>query len=252
MRTYANVPTNFWTSKTGRAIRDAGLSAQAVAFYLLTNPHSNYSCVYYLPEAYIAADIGLTVAEVHTALEAIEATGFARYDTDSQCVWVVEGASWQIGVSLKESDKKVVYIQKEFDAIPEDCPFKDGFLEKYGKAYHMRSADAQPAEKKPEPKPSKMHVPSPLAPKDSAEAVFMSKLEKFQQSRAEDGFASKESAKRVADAAIALANKVGFVTATAAIVRAHGAGDYANPKFAEYVLESEMTAATAEPEDSDI
>lgn len=253
MRNYANVPTNFWTSKTGRAIRAAGLSAQAVAFYLLTNPHSNYSCVYYLPESYIAADIGLPVDEVHAALEAIEATGFARYDSDSECVWVVEGASWQIGASLKEGDKKVIYIQKEFDAIPEDCPYKDAFMAKYGDAYHMRGSNAPakaPEKKKAEAK--KVPEPSPVASKDSAEAAFMSKLEKFQQLRTEEGFTNKEGAKRIADAAISLANKVGFATAAAALVRASGAGDFAKPNFDEYILESDKAPATAETEESDI
>lgn len=147
MRKYANTPTSFWTDTIGRKLRKSGLDVQMVALYLLSSPHSSYTSLYQLPVSYIAADTGLDLSRVRAALEAIGDTGFARYDENSEYVWVMDGAKWQIGESLKSGDKRVPFIQREFESLPEDCPFKGEFLAKYGRAFHI----SERAVKEPKP-----------------------------------------------------------------------------------------------------
>ena len=126
------VSPNFWVGQTGRDLRRAGPLAQLVALYLLSNPLANYTGLYRLPIIYIANDLGLTLDQVRAALAAIEQTGFARYDEDSEYVWIVEGARHQLGEHLKASDHKVKFVNKEFAAI------------KYASSLHLKPRSDMP------------------------------------------------------------------------------------------------------------
>lgn len=137
MREFVKLSPRFWSGKTGRQLRKAGIDAQLVALYLLSCPSVNYIGLYRLPVPYIAADTGLDVGEVSEALARIEEVGFAKYDDESETVWVLEAARRQVGDSLKRADNNVKNVQREFDAVPNDSPFKADFLAKYGTAYHI-------------------------------------------------------------------------------------------------------------------
>ena len=141
-REFVKISPTFWTGPTGRQLRKAGAEVQLVALYLMSSPHTNYSGLFQLPLNYIANDTGLSMEAVRKALSAIESVGFARYDETSECVWIVEGAKWQLG-ELKPADKRVAGLQKEFDAVPADCPYKVEFLAKHGKALCLSSKAAK-------------------------------------------------------------------------------------------------------------
>lgn len=53
MRDYAKISPKFWIGETGREMRELGLPARALAFYLMTSPHSNMLGIYYLPIVYM-------------------------------------------------------------------------------------------------------------------------------------------------------------------------------------------------------
>ncbi len=253
MRDFVKLSPKFWVGPTGRAIRKAGIEAQLVSLYLMSSPHATYTSIYHLPMVYIAADTGLSMDAVREALAAIERTGFARYDEDSECAWVVEGAKWQIGEDLKAADSRVKAIQKEIDSLPSDCPFKSEFLSKYGRAYHLRGASFKgqaelPAQEEEAPVAKKAakaaatketaakteqvpvaEAPAAEAPKaegDKERAVFMNQLECFQAQRDEKGISSPAGDKRIASIALSSAMTYGYLIAANALYYAHEAGDH--------------------------
>lgn len=136
MRDFVKFPPSFWINQTGRVIRKSGQETQLVALYLLTSPHANYIGLYVLPLNYIAADTGLPIENVKKALEAIERSGMARYDEDSETVWIIEAAKSELGElsasrNGKKADNRIPMIRKSLAAIPSDCPFIDDFRKKY-------------------------------------------------------------------------------------------------------------------------
>ncbi|MGT2456552.1 hypothetical protein ACU4GI_26475 [Cupriavidus basilensis] len=144
MRKFVMVSPNFWVGQTGRDLRRAGPLAQLVALYLLSNPLANYTGLYRLPIIYIANDLGLTLDQVRASLVVIEQTGFARYDEDSEYVWIVEGARHQLGEHLKASDHKVKFVNKEFAAISKSCPFLHDYFNKYASSLHLKPRSDMP------------------------------------------------------------------------------------------------------------
>ncbi len=142
MRDFVKVSPRFWTGPTGRVLRKAGSDVQLTALYLMTCPHSNYIGLFILPLDYITADTGLSVDRVHQALVAIEDSGFARYDRESETVWLVESAKWQLGqlkeaANGKKADNRVAMVRKDFAAIPSDCPFLEDFKAKYDQSLKL-------------------------------------------------------------------------------------------------------------------
>jgi hypothetical protein len=138
MRDYAKVLPRFWTGATGRALRQAGPQAVVVALYLLSSPHANMLGLYYQPLLYIAHETGLGLEGAEQGLAAAVQAGFCSFDAATDMVWVHEMAHHQVAAELKPGDNRCVAVQREFDALPAN-PFLQGFLKRYGAAFHMRA-----------------------------------------------------------------------------------------------------------------
>jgi hypothetical protein len=136
VRDYSKVAPTFWTGKTGRAIRRRGSEALVVAMYLMTSPHSNMLGLYYQPMLYMAHETGLGIEGASKGLAACIEEGFCYYDNDSEMVWVVEMASYQIAEELKASDNRCAGIQKDYEALPENILLGE-FFERYKDAFHL-------------------------------------------------------------------------------------------------------------------
>ena len=54
MRDYGKISPQFWTGKTGKAIKAGGPESVVIAVYLMSSPHSNMIGMYYLPMMYLA------------------------------------------------------------------------------------------------------------------------------------------------------------------------------------------------------
>ncbi len=136
MHEYRRVGPTFWSGRTGKALKAKGSEAVIVALYLMTCQHSNMLGMYFVPRDYIAADTGLGIEGASKGLQwAIEA-GFCRYDDDTEVVWVVEMAAYQIGDRLDAKDLRCKGIQREYNSL-QDNPFLPMFFERYGAAFHM-------------------------------------------------------------------------------------------------------------------
>lgn len=196
-RDFVKLSPAFWNGQTGRQLRRAGIEAQLVALYLISSPHANYLGLYSLPVAYISADTGLSLDAVQAALGKIEQTGFARYDANSETVWVLNAAAQQLG-DLKAGDNRIKFVKKEFDAVPGDCPFKVEFQAKYGKSLGLGSQPARaPAPKQAELVPAAQPATAPkpaAAPADSAqnsdELEFYAAMQELLDKRAAAGLSS--------------------------------------------------------------
>lgn len=146
MRDYGKVAPGFWTGKTGKAIKGKGPEAVIVGLYLLTCQHANMLGLYYLSKTYIAVDTPLGLEGASKGLQGAIEAGFCRYDEDSEVVWVVEMAAFQIAEQLDIKDNRCRGIQREYDALPEN-PFLAPFYERYAEAFHMTAMRGAPAKK---------------------------------------------------------------------------------------------------------
>lgn len=138
MRDYAKVGPQFWSGRTGRALKKEGPEAVIVAMYLMTCQHATMLGLYYLNPSYITADTGLSLEGAMKGLRSACEVGFCRFDEDSMVVWVVEMARYQIAGQLEAKDNRCKGIQREYDGLPEN-PYLEPFFEKYGAAFHMTS-----------------------------------------------------------------------------------------------------------------
>lgn len=149
MRQYGTVSPLFWTGKTGKRLR-SDRDAQLVALYLMTNPHSHQTGLYYMPVMYLANETGIPLEGASKALQKLEAEGFCRYDQDTEWVWVCEMAAWQIGTGLKATDKRVLGVQQYLESAP-DLPFTKSFVTRYAEDFHL----SQTPQKRDSEAPSK-------------------------------------------------------------------------------------------------
>lgn len=147
MREYSRVSPSFWVGNTGRQIRSLGTECQVVAMYLLTSPHSNMLGLYYIPIPYISHETGIPFEGASKALRSLENVGFCHYHSESEVIWVVEMAKYQIGETLSENDKRVKGVENELERVPK-CPLIKDFIERYGEAYHLKfkPENASPSE----------------------------------------------------------------------------------------------------------
>jgi hypothetical protein len=142
MRDYGKVSPKFWIGPTGKALRKEGLEAQLVALYLLTGPHANMLGLYYLPKAFMAHETGLGFEGASKGLQGCIEAGFCQYDDDSEMVWVMEMARYQIADTLTGKDLRIKGVQNEYDSLPEN-PYLGGFYVMYARAFCMSSNRGQ-------------------------------------------------------------------------------------------------------------
>lgn len=139
MREYARISPRFWIGDTGRKIRERGAPCQLVALYLLTSPHSNMIGMYWLPIAYIANEVGLTLQGAEKALQSLIEVDFCAYDQHTEVVWVKEMAKFQIAERLSAKDKQAKGVQNAYDDVPAN-PFLADFFQAHADAFCMTHA----------------------------------------------------------------------------------------------------------------
>jgi hypothetical protein len=152
-REYSRVAPEFWTGRTGKAIRALGCECQVLALYLLTSPHSTAIGLYSLPLAYVSADTGLTIEGASKALLSLRDVGFCEYDPALEVVWVPEMARFQIGEVLKPNDKRGTWIASTASKFRKHG-FYRLFVSKYRAPFALRIVA--------EDAPSDINPPSPL------------------------------------------------------------------------------------------
>lgn len=118
MRDYAKVAPQFWTGKTGKALKAAGPEAVIVGMYLMTSPHANMIGLYYCPLIYIAHDTGLGMEGASKGLQSAIEADFCTFEADTDFVFVHAFAEYQIGTALDPKDLRVKGVANELAKVP--------------------------------------------------------------------------------------------------------------------------------------
>lgn len=158
MRDYAKVAPQFWTGKTGKALKAAGPEAVIVAMYLMTSPHANMIGLYHCPIVYIAHDTGLGIEGASKGLQSAIEADFCTFEADTDYVFVHEFAMYQIGDELDPKDNRVKGIANELSKVPKGQCWQS-FRARYAVPFHL-------------PLPAKQASPlkAPSKPETGAEA----------------------------------------------------------------------------------
>lgn len=135
MREYGKVSPHFWTGSTGKQLRQCPESV-VVSLYLMTCPHANMLGLYYMPLLYVAHETGLGIEGASKGLKWACEAGFCSYDNASEMVWVHEMARFQIADKLKNTDKRSIGVQNEYNSLPSN-PYLESFYNKYSQAFCM-------------------------------------------------------------------------------------------------------------------
>lgn len=143
MRDYSKVSGQFWTGKTGKALR-GDPAAQILALYLMSSPHSNMIGVFHCPILYMAHETGLPLEGASKALQRLIEVGFCAFDGDAEIVWVCEMAAHQIGERLHAKDKQCAGAQKQYEKISE-AHIRRGFYDRYREDFHLKNMDGNPS-----------------------------------------------------------------------------------------------------------
>ena len=158
MRDYAKVAPQFWTGRTGKALKVAGPESVIVAMYLMTSPHANMIGLYHCPVAYIAIDTGLSLEGASKGLASCIEADFCQYDDSIEYVFVVEFAKYQLGDELDPKDKRCQGVANELAKVPK-CLLHNSFRAHYAVPYHL-----------PLPKPHASPLKAPPKPRAGARA----------------------------------------------------------------------------------
>lgn len=154
MRDYGKISPQFWIGKTGKALR-GNQCAQIVALYLMTSPHSEMTGIFHCPILYIAHETGLQMEGASKGLASLIEADFCTFEAETDTIFVHEMARYQIGGELKESDNRVLGVQKLFANMPETL-IKQGFYEKYASIFYLENeGKKEPKKVSPSKAPSK-------------------------------------------------------------------------------------------------
>jgi hypothetical protein len=186
MRDYGKVSPKFWIGQTGKSLRKHGLEAQMVALYLLTSPHSSMLGLYTLPVVYIAHETGLGMEGASKGLRGCIEAGFCRYDEDTEMVWVIEMAHYQIADKLNVKDKQCLGVQKAYNELIEN-PFLSGFYDKYATDFNLTQKRGSDSPIEPPPK----GLAKPLGSQEQEQEQEQEKKPKPTSSSGDDGDGEK-------------------------------------------------------------
>jgi hypothetical protein len=88
-----------------------------LGLYLLTCEHRNLEGLYYLPAAYIAADIGWSQQTAERTLAGLVTEGFCQYDADAEVVFVPKALAYQ----APKTDNQITGALRSLEAVPSSC-----------------------------------------------------------------------------------------------------------------------------------
>lgn len=138
-RDYATIRSSFWNGGTGKELRGDS-EAQIVALYLLTCDSSCMSGIYKIALSTVSKETGVHLDMVYTIVKKLTLLGFLEFDDESDIVWVPNLPRYQVGASLKPTDKRRTALIGLLKAYSHH-PFVVKFFDKYGETYDIHTDD---------------------------------------------------------------------------------------------------------------
>lgn len=139
MDPFRKIPLDFYTSTFGkRIIKNYSSETLCLALYLSTNHHSHMLGIYHLPIPYIAADLNWPAEQVEKCLEDLIQLNFCYYDKQLEYIWVCDMGKTQVSeVPLKQTDKRVIGLNRRYKKLPNELDFINIFLQFYQNHFHL-------------------------------------------------------------------------------------------------------------------
>lgn len=119
---YKIIYDSFWTDPK---IKKLETKTKLLFLYLITNPHSHYSGIFYLPEVYIEEETGLSKKEIRYGIDTLSEGYLIRIDRIFQVIWVVNMLKYQA-----KGAKQLKGIASHLTNL-HNCPLIQDFLEYY-------------------------------------------------------------------------------------------------------------------------
>ncbi len=120
---YRNIDARFWTDPK---VKSLPTKARFLFLYLITNPHTHVSGIYYLPQSTIAEEMAWSRSEVKDGLDTLSGVHLALYDPPNSVIWVVNMMRYQ-GKGDKNARSAAFHVVED---LHNSFLLKD-FLEKY-------------------------------------------------------------------------------------------------------------------------
>lgn len=121
---YRTICTQLWTDKK---IQQLSVQGKLLFVYLITNPHTHLSGIYYLPKELIRKETGLADTLSHTLFHTLSELQRAYYDLETSTVFVVNMFSYQ-----GQGEKNERSCANQLESLHE-TPLIGRFLERYPK-----------------------------------------------------------------------------------------------------------------------
>jgi hypothetical protein len=119
---YRQIKSEFWTDPK---IRGLDLGVKAHFLYLITNPHSHLSGIYYAPLVVQGHEMGISEKQTLEGLKALEKLKLIRWWPALEIVWVRRMLSYQ-----SRSVKVLAAVAKQLNNLHR-CPLISEFLQEY-------------------------------------------------------------------------------------------------------------------------
>lgn len=119
---YKLIHETFWTDPK---VKELSVKNKLLFLYCITNPHSHYSGIYYLPESVIKEETGLSKKEIRYGIDTLSERYLVKYDPQISCIWVVKMFKFQA-----QGEKQLKGIENHLKILHNSSLIKD-FLDYY-------------------------------------------------------------------------------------------------------------------------
>jgi hypothetical protein len=109
MAVYRTIDASFWTDPK---MKRANPESRLLFLYLITNPHTHVSGLYYLPWLIAEHETGLSKKQLDSAADTLSNLGVCRFDRANELVWVVKMFAYQ-GRGLKNTLSAAHHLNKD-------------------------------------------------------------------------------------------------------------------------------------------
>lgn len=106
---YRTIDASLWTDQKIRKLKPID---RLVFLYLITNPHTHVSGLYYLPNLIAQHETGLSANQLKSAENTLSEMGFCQFDPANELVWVLKMFRYQ-GKGKKNTLSAAHHIQKD-------------------------------------------------------------------------------------------------------------------------------------------
>ncbi|MBT9164689.1 MAG: hypothetical protein DDT23_00693 [candidate division WS2 bacterium] len=100
---FKQIHHTFWTDPK---VKKLSVQEKLLFLYLITNPHSHYSGIYYLPLSLIQEETGLAKKDIQSIMNIFVKDDFIRYDKENNIIWVKNMLKYQLTTKYSETQIK--------------------------------------------------------------------------------------------------------------------------------------------------